>query len=105
MNYNYEEFINDLNNGKIESILFSIQNYSHYKNCSIKRCIDITYNKKQLISIKVKLVKDDSETVSFYKKFNENYKLFKFGRKGSFTLKQLWDKIVILDIKYTNQEN
>ncbi len=102
MNYNYEEVISDLNNGKIESILFSTKDYSHYKSCIIKRCIDVVYNEKQIIRIEVKLVEDDTETISFYKKFKENYKLFKFGKKGTFTLKQVWNNIKIIKINYYN---
>ena len=35
MNYNYEEIINNLNEGKIEIIIFSIKEYAHYKKCII----------------------------------------------------------------------
>lgn len=52
--------------------------------------------------IEVKLVEDDSETVSFYKYFKEDYKLFKFGRKGTFTLKQVWNNIQVIQINYYN---
>ena len=100
MNYNYEEIINNLNEGKIESILFSIKEYTHYKKCIIKRFIDNFYNDKCIVRIEVKLVEDDSETVSFYKYFKEDYKLFKFGRKGTFTLKQIWDYVQILKVNY-----
>lgn len=100
MNYNYEEIINNLNEGKIESIVFSIKEYTHYKKCIIKRFIDNVYNDKCIVRIEVKLVEDDSETVSFYKYFKEDYKLFKFGRKGTFTLKQIWDYVQILKVNY-----
>lgn len=104
MNYNYEEIINNLNEGKIESIIFSIREYAHYKKCIIKRCVDCVYNDKNiakyLVRIEVKLVEDDSETISFYKYFKEDYKLFKLGRKGSFTLKQLWNNVQIIQIIY-----
>ena len=100
MNYNYEEIINNLNEGKIESILLSIKEYTHYKKCIIKRFIDNVYNDKCIVRIEVKLVEDDSETVSFYKYFKEDYKLFKFGRKGTFTLKQIWDYVQILKVNY-----
>lgn len=100
MNYTYEEIINNLNEGKIESIIFSIKEYTHYKKCIIKRCVDCVSNEKNIIRIEAKLAEDDSETVSFYKYFKEDYKLFKFGRKGAYTLKQVWDNVQILQINY-----
>ena len=100
MNYNYEEIINNLNEGKIESIIFSIKEYAHYKKSIIKRCVDCVYNDKHIVRIEVKLVEDDSETVSFYKYFKEDYKLFKFGRKGTFTLKQVWNNVQVIQINY-----
>ena len=102
MNNNYEEIVNNLNSGKIESILFSINKYAHYQKCSIKRYIDYVDNGKYIVRIEVKLAEDDSETISFYKCFKEDCKLFRFGRKGSFTLKQIWDNVQILQINYYN---
>lgn len=100
MNYNYEDIISNLNAGKIKCIVFSIKEYAHYKKCIIKRCVDCIYNGKKIVRIEVKLVEDDSETVSFYKHFKEDYKLFNFGRKGTFTLKQVWNNIQILQLNY-----
>lgn len=102
MDYNYEDIINNLNEGKIASILFSLKGYSHYKKCIIKRYVDFIDSDKFLIRIEVKLVEDDSETVSFYKYFKEDYKLFKLGKKGSFTLKQVWNNVQILQINFCN---
>lgn len=102
MEYNYEDIINGLNEGKIKSILFSIKNYSHYKNCVISRCVDIISSKKQIIRIEVKLVEDNSETISFYPKFKENYKLFKLGKGKTFTLKQIWNDVQISYINYNS---
>ena len=99
MNSNYEEIINNLNEGKIESVIFSIKEYAHYKKCIIKRCIDCV-NNRHIVRIEVKLVEDGSETVSFYKYFKEDYKLFNFGRKGTFTLKQVWNNVHIIQINY-----
>lgn len=36
----------------------------------------------------------------FFDKFDEKCKLFKMGRKGSFTLKQMWDRIEFVSIDY-----
>lgn len=102
MDYNYEDIIKNLNEGKIISILFSLKGYSHYKKCIIKRNIDCIGDRdKSLVRIEVKLVEDDSETVSFYKYFKEDCKLFKFGKKGSFTLEQVWNNVQILQINYS----
>lgn len=65
MSNNYEEIINGLNEGKIESIIFSIKEYTHYKKCIIKRCNDYVCNDKHIVRIEVKLVEDGSETVCF----------------------------------------
>lgn len=100
MKYNYDEIINELNEEKIESIIFSIEGYAHYKKCVIQRFVHIDSNNDQIIRIEFKLVEDDSETISFYKKYNDNHKIFKFGRKGSFTFKQIWNKVQILQINY-----
>ena len=48
--------------------------------------------------IDVNLSDDGSERVGFYDTFKEGFKLFRMGRKGSFTLKQLWDRIEIVEI-------
>ncbi len=54
----------------------------------------MNYNYEEIINnlnkekIEAKLVEDDLETVFFYKKIREDYKLAKFGRKGIFTPKQ-----------------
>ena len=38
--------------------------------------------------------------VKLFDTFKEDYKLFNFGRKGKFTLKDIWDKVVITNIVY-----
>ncbi len=98
MEYKYENIINDLNLGNIRKIDFSIKNYNHYKNCSISRFLheDSAHRKR----VEVKLTQDNSETVCFYDKLPEDYKLFRFGRKGSFTLKQVWGIVEIRNIVY-----
>lgn len=98
MEYIYEKIIEALNNGEIKQIRFMVNNYFHYRDCVIERMIDSPCEGKHFIRIAVKLTPDGSEMVSFLNTFNENYKLFHLGRKGSFTLKQLWPKITILEI-------
>ena len=98
MEYNYKNIIKALNNGEIKQIRFMVNNYFHYRNCVIERIIDSPCEGKNFIRIAVKLTPDGSEMVSFLNAFNENYKLFRLGKKGSFTLRQLWPEITILEI-------
>lgn len=100
MDYPYEKMIKDLNEGKIESILFSIKGYAHYKHCIIKKYFDLVSKDNKMDRVEIQLTEDGLETVIFYKKFKDDYKLFNFGRKGSFTLKQVWNKVQILQVKY-----
>lgn len=96
--YNYQKLIDGLNDGKIKQIHFSLSDYNHYKDCLITRKEDNIFNGKTITLIEVKLTKDSSEKISFLNTFEENYKLFNLGKKGRFTLKQLWSKINIIEI-------
>lgn len=95
----YKEIIDRLNNGEIKLLRFCVNDYSHYKNCVIE-------GKKQKLPsgefflIEVRLTNDSSEKIAFLDSFIENTKLFRMGKKGSFTLKQVWSKITILEIVY-----
>ena len=99
MNYNYKDVINGLNNGKIKKIVFSLNNYSHYKNCIIRRIKDENCGLRPVVRLIVDLVEDGSESISFLNEIKEEYKMFKLGRKGTFTLKQLWNNILIHEIE------
>ena len=96
--YNYKEIIDGLNSGKIKTIRFCVNNYSHYKNCVITRTEQKFPNNEIFFLIEVTLTKDSSEKISFFNSFDDNTKLFHMGRKGRFTLKQLWPQITILEI-------
>ena len=105
-NMTYEEFIKEINDEKkIKQIDFYVDGYAHYKNCSIGRYTDKMLGKEFDCRITCILTKDQSEKVSFYEKFKENYKLFDFGRKGKFTLKDIWDKVIITNIVYFESES
>ena len=97
--YSYEEIIEEINNGIIKQINFCVDNYAHYKNCMILRTEDKFPNGRSIFLIDVILTKD-SEKYSFLESFEENTKLFHMGRKGRFTLKQLWPHITIKEIVY-----
>ena len=40
------------------------------------------------------------ENFLFFRKFEEDCKMFKMGRKGTFNLKQMWDRIEFISIDY-----
>lgn len=94
MKYSYTKVIEDLNSGKIKKIVFDVKGYAHYNHCEISNI----YDKLDIKRILIKPVDDNSETVAFYKTFKEDYKIFKMGRKGTFTLKQMWNDIEITEI-------
>ncbi len=96
----YREIIESINSGKIKQVRFYVNNYSHYKNCVITRTEHNIYNGKSITQIDISLTKDSSEKVSFLNTFKEDAKLFNMGKKGAFTLKQLWSQITILEIVY-----
>lgn len=94
----YEQFIHELCSGNLLEIRFEVVGYAHYKNCKISKQIDTFRSGRSISLIRVDLTNDASETVSFLNTLNESYKLFRMGRKGSFTLKQIWPKIKIISI-------
>ncbi len=96
----YSEFITGINNGSIELIRFSVEGYSHYNNCIIKRIVDKLSNGNEAVIIRVDLVTDLTESISFYRKFKEELKMFNFGRKGKLTLKEVWEKMIIIELNY-----
>ena len=100
----YQEFIDFLNNGKINQINFGLINYAHYKNCTIKveKSINIKPNSNEKFSqiIIFELTQDKSETITFYGKYNEKEKIFLIKGKGKFTLKEIWKNIEIKEIIY-----
>lgn len=96
----YEEFIQNLNSRKISKIKFFVQDYNHYKSCSIEH-----YDSKSIFmgreitfdTVEVRLTNDNSEVYRFSETFKEDFKLFKIG-KQTYTLKQMWDKITITEV-------
>ena len=71
----YQQFIDEINSGKILKAVFKVKDYAHYKNCSIERITNVLKNGNAVVTIYVKLTKD-SEQVGFFKIFDEKYKLF-----------------------------
>lgn len=100
----YEDFVKGINSGSVTFIKFTVDGYSHYRDCRISRVQGKISNGKILEFIEVVLTKDESEKVSFLRRFNESYKLFRLGRTGTFTLKQLWKRITITQMEHFNTE-
>lgn len=102
MDYSYNDLIEGINSHKISEVHFKVKNYSHYKNCKIIVCKDLLLSKKFIYLINVVLTEDKTEEASFLEAFEEDYKLFRMGQKGTFTLKQLWNEIEILSVSMAN---
>ena len=99
MGMQYKDFLMKIKNKNDFSINFSILGYNHYNNCIIEaHTVLLPNNRNSIYLIKCRLTKDSSEDVSFINYFKEEYKLFNFGRKGKFTLKQVWNKLNIKDV-------
>ena len=96
--YSYEQFIKMLNSRDIISINFFIEGYAHYKNCNICCKTDTLPKGAEVFLIEVNLTNDNSEKIAFYKTIDEKYKFFDFKRKGKFTLKEIWNKVIITQI-------
>lgn len=96
----YEELIDGLNSRKIVYVNFSVEGYSHYRNCEI--IIEgMAFYFGSADTIQIYLAK--GEYTGFLTTFEENVKLFDFGRKGRYTLKQIWNRIEIREIKYAEK--
>lgn len=96
----YEELIDGLNSRKIVYVYFSVEGYSHYRNCEI--IIEgMAFYFGGADTIQIYLAK--GEYTGFLTTFEENVKLFDFGRKGRYTLKQIWNRIEIREIKYAEK--
>lgn len=104
----YQQFIDEINNGKIVKAIFQVNDYARYKCCSIERVVDVFPSGNSIVRIDVKLAKsyyiEEYGHIfghfGFLNKFDEKCKLFKMGQKGTFTLKQMWDRILFISIDY-----
>lgn len=94
----YIKAIEQIENGEILEIIFSINNYTHYRLCKLYKETDVLKNGNELNRICVDPVPDKTESVCFLSNFNQTYKLFSLGKGKKYTLKQIWDRITILDI-------
>ena len=105
MDFKYKDFIKGINNRNgIKQIDFYVDGYPHYNSCSIGRYIDKMKYKDRVAVVDFRiqciLTKDHKEDVAFLDTFREDYKLFNFQKKGKFTLKDIWDRIVVTKVTY-----
>ena len=96
----YHDFINGVNNGTIKKISFSVSDYSHYGNCIMESQYSNPNDENSSKIIWFYLTPDGYEKKGFLNKIKEDTKLFCFKGKGTFTLKQLWNKIKINSVEY-----
>ena len=101
----YRDFVDGINSGKIIRVIFSIENYSHYKNCVIESKLTDPNKVKSGKIIWFYLTPDGYEKKGFMNKIKENEKIFKIKNKGTFSLLQIWDKVDIHSIEYSESVN
>ncbi len=94
----YCEFIRKFNSKEIKRVNFRLKGYPHYDDCAIFYRRDDVGGGRSVEIIVCRLTRDDYQTVSFYRQFDEEYKLFDMGRKGKFTLKQAWPLVGIIAV-------
>ena len=87
----YCDFIDGINSGIIKKASFSIEGYSHYRNCIVESTQGVIW---------FHLTPDGYEKKGFLHQIKEDAKLFHIRNKGSFSLRQLWDKVNIHFIEY-----
>lgn len=102
---NYCDFVNGINTGIIIKAKFCILDYPHYKNCIVQSVLIDSKNPEAGRIIWFYLTTDGYEKKGFVDIFKEDYKLFRIKGKGSFTLKQIWDRVNILFIQYSSDKN
>ena len=98
----YCDFIDGINSGTIKKVVFSIADYPHYRNCTIEsKPIDPDRIELGKV-IWFYLTPDGYEKRGFLDQIKEDAKLFKIKNKGTFSLKQMWDRVNIFSIQYEN---
>ena len=96
----YQEFIDGVNNGTIQKVLFSVKGYAHYRHCIMETKISSTPSGTYVGKIIwFRLTPDGTEKKGFLNDIDENTKMFYIKNKGSFTLKQMWNNIIINSIE------
>jgi hypothetical protein len=101
----FRDFVDGINSGKITKVIFSIKNYSHYKNCVVESKLTDPSKFNSAKIIWFHLTPDGYEKKGFMNKIKENEKLFKIKNKGTFSLMQIWDKVDIHFVEYSETTN
>ena len=95
----YKDFINLIKSDRFSYALLEVSGYAHYKHCEIRK-ITPSWLREGHYLITVTPSSNPSEEVTFVDTYKDSFKLFYLGRtKGKFTLKQIWDRIIIHEIK------
>ncbi len=98
----YREFEKALNEGLFEEIRFSIDGYNHYSSCRINYVKGKSQDNLFYPYIEFHLTQDDSEYCRFHKRFRGTEKMFHIKGKGSFTLKDIWKKVLVSYVRYSD---
>ncbi len=98
----YCDFIHNINSGIIKKVKFCISDYPHYRNCVIESKVTDASNIKSSKIIWFYLTPDGYEKRGFLNKIKEDTKLFYITGKGSYTLKQIWDRVNIVSVEYAS---
>ena len=101
----YEELINGINSGDIEEVHFSVTSYAHYRSCYLRRAYIFSpiLNKNVFSHIELVLTEDQSEKSIYYGPFKDKYPVFVIKGKGKFILKQIYQDVEILSVKYKDK--
>lgn len=101
----YRDFVDGINSGKIIKVVFSIKNYSHYRNCVMESKPTHPNKVGTGKMIWFHLTPDEYEKKGFLNKIKEKDKLFKIKNRGTYSLLQMWDKVDIHSIEYSDAED
>ena len=99
----YRDFVDGLNSGKIIKAVFSVQGYSHYRNCVVESKLNNPGNNDSGKSMWFYLTPDGYEKTGFLNTMKEKTKLFRIKNGGTYTLLQMWDKIDIQFVEYSQK--
>lgn len=101
----YRDFVDGLNSGKITKVVFSVKGYSHYRNCVVESKFTNPGDNDSGKIIWFYLTPDGYEKTGFMNHVKEKAKLFKIKNSGTFTLSQMWDRIDIQFVEYSETRN
>lgn len=95
--YTYQEIVDGLNDGSIKKVCFAVENYGHYSDCVAE---GFPADCRQNAEVVFRLTPDGNETCVFCRRVNPDEKIFVFKGKGKYSLRQIWNKIVVKSVVY-----